>query len=252
MRFKHNALLVLVLCGVISAELQGPPPDEQGKTAEKTTTQQQQQQPTVAGSSQDSIKNERKASEVKEEVTATFEDTTIELKDDEGGIDIDIESLNAILPDDFSFQGSSIKIVKAPDLHKEKEMQKVSEMLTTLVDSHAKLIKKFEDEIEEMDDSIAALNHDEEPPHIPTAEEIEAENLYENAMKVLNKTRSDKSGAFGLLQQAAAKGHEQAQAKIAWAQLVGHPIDMNFEAAKETFLKLAERGVPEAHMVSFW
>lgn len=123
----------------------------------------------------------------------------------------------------------------------------MTEMLSTLVNSHAKLIKKLEDEIEEMDGSIASLG--EQPEEVQTQEELELDMLYESAMKILNRTRSDKAEGIALLKQAADKGHSKAQAKIAWAQLMGNHVEMDFAAARETFLNLAETGLPDAHMV---
>lgn len=157
------------------------------------------------------------------------------------------DTIAKLLAEELVYHGNAIKIIKAPDLSQEKEAQKMSEMLSTLVNSHAKLIKKLEDEIEEMDGSIASLGS--EPEHDLTQEDIELESIYENAMKILNRTRSDKADGFALLKRAADQGHAKSQAMIAWAQLMGNHVDMNFEEAKKTFLKLADTGLADAHMV---
>lgn len=158
-------------------------------------------------------------------------------------------TLESMLIDELGLHGSAIKIVKAPELYQEKEAQKVSDMLSTLVSSHAKLIKKFENEIEVIDGSIAALTNEEDSQKVQTPEEIEAEALYEEAMKILNRTRSDKMTGFDILEQAAKKGHLKAQAEVAWGRLMGNPVEINVEAAKIAFQELAETGQPEAHMV---
>lgn len=164
--------------------------------------------------------------------------------------DSDTSTLESMLIDELGLHGSAIKIVKAPELFQEKDAQKVSDMLSTLVSSHAKLIKKFENEIEVIDGSIAALTTEEESPKVQTPEEIEAETLYDAAMKILNRTRSDKTAGFHILQQAASRGHLKAQAEVAWGQLMGNPVEIDVESAKLAFEKLSETGLAEAHMVS--
>lgn len=157
------------------------------------------------------------------------------------------DTIAKLLAEELVYHGNAIKIIKAPDLSQEKEAQKMSEMLSTLVNSHAKLIKKLEDEIEEIDGSIASLGT--EPEQVLTQEDMELESIYENAMKILNRTRSDKADGFALLKKAADKGHSKSQAMIAWAQLMGNHVEMDFGEAKKTFLKLADTGLAEAHMV---
>lgn len=232
MQITRFWLVSIVCVAMVAAELQGPPADT-SKSEKKESSE----------SGQTSSGNERKS-------TA---ETNENIVDEQGDLDesIDENSLASLLAEEFALQGSAIKIIKSPDLSQDSEAQKVTEMLSTLVNSHAKLIKKLEDEIEEIDGSLASLQNADEPePAALTPEQIELENLYESAMKMLNKTRSDKAGGFALLKQAADKGHLNARAKIAWAQLMGNPIDMNFEEAKNTFLQLADAGLPDAHMVS--
>lgn len=230
----RSILLVSIVCVAIAvAELQGPPVDSSAnekKDSSESTAQKS------------STSNERKSS------IETNENVVVDVDDTDGSIDEN--SLASLLDEEFALQGSAIKIIKSPDLSQDNEAQKVTEMLTTLVNSHAKLIKKLEDEIDEIDGSLASLKNAEEPEPVLTPEQIELENLYEAAMKILNKTRSDKAGGFAMLKQAADKGHLNAQAKIAWAQLMGNPIEMNFEEAKNTFLKLVDTGLPDAHMVN--
>lgn len=226
MRSKLIFLVIAYMLCIISAELQGPPSD--------------------SGDLKNSFKD-RKSNTIDDEDSNSDSKHTIVMDDDKSPETSDENTIASLLAEEFSYQGSAIKIIKAPDFTQEKEAQKMTEMLSSLVNSHAKLIKKLEDEIEEMDGSIASLG--EQPEQIQTQEEIELELLYESAMKILNRTRSDKAEGFALLEQAAIKGHPKAQSKIAWAKLMGNHFEMNFDEARETFLKLADDGLPDAHMV---
>lgn len=226
MRSKTIFLVFVCTLCMASAELQGPPSDSGDLKY------------SYKDRKSNSIDDEDSNSDTKKNDDATVDKATEPS---------DKNTLESLLAEDFSYQGSAIKIIKAPDFTQEKEAQKMTEMLSTLVNSHAKLIKKLEDEIEEMDGSIASLG--EQPEQVQTQEEIELEMLYESAMKILNRTRSDKTEGFALLKQASDKGHPKAQAKIAWAQLMGNHVEMDFNAARETFLNLADTGLPAAHMV---
>lgn len=239
-------LLVAVacaLCASVSAELQGPPSD----SGDLKNSIKDRKSNLMAVTDEESSSSSNSAN------SKTGSDSKIRNKNSENDGDAasdassDENTIASLLAEEFSYQGSAIKIIKAPDFTQEKEAQKMTEMLSTLVNSHAKLIKKLEDEIEEMDGSIASLG--EQPVQVQTQEELELEMLYESAMKILNRTRSDKAEGFALLKQAADKGHAKAQAKIAWAQLMGNHVEMDFNDARETFLHLAESGLPDAHMV---
>lgn len=228
---RSKIIFVLFACTlcIASGELQGPPSD--------------------SGDLKNSFKD-RKSNLIDDEDSNS--DSKINKNDEASDEKVndsseDENTIASLLAEEFSYQGSAIKIIKAPDFTQEKEAQKMTEMLSTLVNSHAKLIKKLEDEIEEMDGSIASLG--EQPEEVQTQEELELEMLYESAMKILNRTRSDKAEGIALLKQAADKGHPKAQAKIAWAQLMGNHVEMDFASARETFLKLADTGLPDAHMV---
>lgn len=237
MQITRLLLASIVCVAIVAAELQGPPIADSSASEKKDNSGE---------STQASSSNDRKSSS--SAAAADVNENVVSDADSEESIDE--MSLASMLAEEFALQGSAIKIIKSPDLSQDSEAQKVTEMLSTLVNSHAKLIKKLEDEIDEIDGSLASLKSVEEPEPVLTPEQIELENLYESAMKILNKTRSDKAGGFAMLKQAADKGHLNAQAKIAWAQLMGNPIEMNFEEAKNTFLKLADTGLPDAHMVS--
>ncbi|XP_017039849.1 protein sel-1 homolog 1 [Drosophila ficusphila] len=81
-----------------------------------------------------------------------------------------------------------------------------------------------------------------------TPEQIEAQTMYDNAMDMLAKPHTDKRVAFTLLKKAAAFNHLKARAELAWAVLLGHWIDFDFNHAADEFESLANEGVPEAHM----
>jgi len=72
--------------------------------------------------------------------------------------------------------------------------------------------------------------------------------MYDNAMDMLAKPRTDKRVAFTLLKKAAAFNHLKARAELAWAVLLGHWMDFDFNHAADEFESLANEGVPEAHM----
>lgn len=244
-------IIACALCANVLAELQAPPSDSgDPNNSYKDRKLNLMTKTDEGGSSSDSSSTSNSNSN-------TDSDNNIRSKHSENsdGADSvtsdansDENTLASLLAEEFSYQGSAIKIIKAPDFTQEKEAQKMTEMLSTLVNSHAKLLKKLENEIEEMDGSIASLG--EQPVQAQTQEELELELLYESAMKILNRTRSEKAEGFALLKQAADKGHAKAQAKIAWAQLMGNHVEMDFNAARETFMHLADSGLPDAHMVS--
>ncbi|KAH8347219.1 hypothetical protein KR059_006808 [Drosophila kikkawai] len=75
-----------------------------------------------------------------------------------------------------------------------------------------------------------------------------AQTMYENAMDMLAKPRTDKRVAFTLLKKAAAFNHLKARAELAWAVLLGHWMDFDFNHAADEFESLVNEGVPEAHM----
>lgn len=150
------------------------------------------------------------------------------------------------LPDELHFMRSAIKIVKAPDLSQDKENRKMSEMLNELLESHERMIQKIESEIEEINKIVPG--EEEEAPKPPTPEELEAQEAFDRAMVVMNRTKVDKLQGHKLMVEAASKGHPLARSHVAWAQILGHPVHMDVEAAKKTFLELAETGLPEAQM----
>lgn len=195
---------------------------------------------------------------------------------------IEPESPNILLPD-YLHINAPIKIVKAPDLFQEKEAAltgdrqtvadeqdgggnrvttgtaaptstanaddkdqiEVTEFISNLIEKRLKWVKKLEEEFENLDEMLL---EEDEPPRELFAWQIELEELYESAMKILNKSRADKTAGYEILEEAAKRGHSKSGALIGWAQLFGNPLEMNIAEAKRTFGQLAELGVPEAHM----
>lgn len=223
MRLKLFCLFLLIF-GVVTAEVaKGPPGQNERESGDKSETPESNERKTDRTESADHVAN---------------------TDDDDAEPDED-KTLEAILNDELGMQGT-IKVIR-PKFHHERD--EVSNILSTLVSSHDMLIKKFEKQIRQIDGSLSGIRTEDEPPKAQTPEEIEAENLYETAMKIMNRTRSDKSAGFAILQEAASKGHLQAQAKVAWGQLMGNPVEIDVEAARTAFQELAEKGVPDAHMV---
>ncbi|XP_037948535.1 protein sel-1 homolog 1 [Teleopsis dalmanni] len=85
-------------------------------------------------------------------------------------------------------------------------------------------------------------------PIDPTPEQIEAHTLYELAMGMLAKPRSNKDEAYKIMKKAADMKHAQARATMAWAAVLGHWKDFNFEYAASEFDELVLEGLPDANM----
>ncbi|CAG9808107.1 unnamed protein product [Chironomus riparius] len=156
------------------------------------------------------------------------------------------EKFLKLIRDELNLPTSGIKIVKAPDLSKDNEGKVVTESITKILESQEKWIQQFEEELDEINKKELSIETVEVEK---TAEEIEADNLYDQALSILNKTKaSNRAEGFSLLRKAAEKGHKMAKINIAWAQLLGNPLELRVEIAKKTFEELGEKGVPEAHM----
>lgn len=210
--FFELFLLVFCLIHVVFGELQGPPNENNNRDKDKGDKEEDSK----------TVQNDRKADEM--------------AKDDASS-----SSYSGFTPEEV------IKLIQqSSHLEQDVEQNKMTDMLSKLIKSYAKYIQ----EIEDIDSTIEETKVEEEPPAELTPEEKELESLYETAMKILNKTRGDKTAAYAVLTQAAVKGHEKAQAHIAWAQLLGNHMERNIQLAKETFVKLAENGLPEANLVS--
>lgn len=166
---------------------------------------------------------------------------------------------------------SALKIVPAPDLSKERDRRKgdgteteeSTESADILMIKQAKWLQKMVQEIggiqytivSENQEIEAAMDDEEAPPVLEplpqkelTPEEIEAKNVYDSAMLLLNKTRPDKKSAYKLFMEASGKGSSDAKAVVAWAELFGNPLKQNLESAKQTFIELADKGHPDGHM----
>ncbi|XP_059618669.1 protein sel-1 homolog 1 [Phlebotomus argentipes] len=142
---------------------------------------------------------------------------------------------------------SPIKLVKAPDLSQEKDPQKVSEMLSDILEKHTRWIERLEEEIKEIDSENKEA--DNEPPRELTPEEIHAQEKYESAMRALNRTNPYRDVAFNEMQAAAEAGHTKARAHYTWFRLLGNPqLNIDVKLAYDTFTELAADGLPEAHM----
>lgn len=66
---------------------------------------------------------------------------------------------------------------------------------------------------------------------------------------MLNASKPNKYEAYKKLLQAAEFKNVQAKIMVAWAKLLGSTLSQDIEAAKQTFIELAEIGNPDAHMV---
>jgi hypothetical protein len=87
----------------------------------------------------------------------------------------DFEQFSKFMSNEFNFPGSAIKIVKAPDLSKDKETKKVSETITMLLENQEKWIQKIESELDEINKNEEAQS--EQTPKEKTPEEIEGKSF---------------------------------------------------------------------------
>ncbi|XP_065085460.1 protein sel-1 homolog 1 [Ochlerotatus camptorhynchus] len=224
---------ILLLFGEVWSEVEPPQGPEETSSSVGSSRKRDGDEPeesTKDGS------NQRKSAE------GLLEEIVLEESEQKKSERVEFEALS----DELHFMRSAIKIVKAPDLSQDKESRKMSEMLNELLDSHERMIQKIESEIEE----INRISPEDagETARVLSPEELEAQETYDRAMVVLNRTKVDKLQGHKLMVEAAGKGHPLARSHVAWAQLLGHPVHMDTEAAKKTFLELAESGLPDAQM----
>lgn len=142
----------------------------------------------------------------------------------------------------------TIKLIQITDFSKEKDNKKVPDVLYDILENQKRLIQKIVNEIGDIESNE---NHEQgteaQAPSV-TEEATEAHQIYERAMGVLNRTKVDRTLGHKLMMEAASKGHPLARSHVAWAQLLGNPVPLDVEAAKQTFLDLAEEGLPDAQM----
>ncbi|ETN67843.1 Sel1l protein [Anopheles darlingi] len=140
----------------------------------------------------------------------------------------------------------TIKLVQIADFTKERDNKKVPDMLFDILENQKRMIQKIVKEIEEIDKN----------KHLALAENVigpnpengVAQQIFERAMTVLNKTKVDRMLGHKLMGEAAMMGHPLARSHVAWEQLLGNPVSLDIESAKQTFQELAKEGLPDAHM----
>uniref|UniRef100_A0A182W4F2 Uncharacterized protein n=1 Tax=Anopheles minimus TaxID=112268 RepID=A0A182W4F2_9DIPT len=140
----------------------------------------------------------------------------------------------------------TIKLVQITDFSKEKDSKKIPSVLYDILEVQKVMIQNIVNEIEEIEQQQQGRQGTELVP--PSEEATEAQKIYDRALSVLNKTRVDRLLGHKLMVEAAGKGHPLARSHVAWAQLLGSPVALDIEAAKQTFLELAEEGLPDAQM----
>lgn len=204
-----------------------------------------------------------------------------EINDIEGLRDGDITDKD-LLNDFEKLRAQMIKIVEAPDLSKSDsyskkkadENDKAEEAIKLFFKKQNKLLRKLVAQVEGYDlvdggegdldvDDLESVDTTEnfetsedeqqegattEQPVELTPEEKEALEIYEKAMKMLSATRPKKSDAYNLLKTSASMNHIPSRIAVAWAQLLGTPLQQDIDSAKKTFQELAEQGVADAHM----
>lgn len=152
---------------------------------------------------------------------------------------------NQAEPDNNNIIDESLISADGTTVSADKDHAQVTEFISHLIQKRLKWVKKLEQEFDGLDEMFL---EEDEPVQILQPWEIELEELYESAMKIINKSRTDKTAGYEILIDAANRGHAKSNAQIAWAHLFGNPLELNIDKAKKTFSELAESGLPEAHM----
>lgn len=115
-------------------------------------------------------------------------------------------------------------------------------------------VEVVDTEVWNEEEQLEPLNEEAQEPLTPEQQEVE--QMFREAQRIINTTRSNKAEAYQLLQSAAYHGHREARSTLAWAQLLGTRFDQtsfwtsrqDIPAAYQTFKELAETGLPSAHM----
>uniref|UniRef100_A0A182MZN5 Uncharacterized protein n=1 Tax=Anopheles dirus TaxID=7168 RepID=A0A182MZN5_9DIPT len=141
----------------------------------------------------------------------------------------------------------TIKLVQITGFSKEKDNKKIPGVLYDLLEVQKRMIQNIVSEIEEIEQQQAESRAGSGPAP-QTVEDTEANQIYERAMGILNRTKVDRLLGHKLMVEAAGKGHLAARCHVAWAQLLGNPVPLDIESAKQTFLALADEGLPDAQM----
>ncbi|KAF5291355.1 hypothetical protein FQA39_LY03506 [Lamprigera yunnana] len=159
----------------------------------------------------------------------------------------------------------ALKIVASPDLSKEndKKEDEQTDAADLLILKQAKWLQKMVQEIDGLKYTIITENQEiettaeeEEIPPLPerllkepelTPSEIEANQIYETAIALLNRTRPNRNEVFSLLMSSAEKGNLDANGLVAWALLFGNPLQQDVESAKNRFFELSEKGHVDGH-----
>ncbi|XP_041771539.1 protein sel-1 homolog 1 [Anopheles merus] len=147
----------------------------------------------------------------------------------------------------------TIKLVQITDFSKEKDNKKIPAVLYDILEVQKRLIQNIVTEIEEIEQQQEAEAGAQglgpgSTAGPPSEEAVEAQQIYEHAIGVLNRTKVDRLLGHKLMVEAAGKGHPLARSHVAWAQLLGNPVPLDIESAKRTFLELAADGLPDAQM----
>lgn len=80
-------------------------------------------------------------------------------------------------------------------------------------------------------------------------EKSKANILLEMAMEILNNTKTDKTKAYYILQEAARLNNSKAQELVAQAYLFGDNLPLNIPLAIYYFERVADQGNPTAQFV---
>lgn len=150
-------LIALILLSIffessLSDDLLSPPTSESSETVKDSSDEKN------PGS------NDRKSAKKLEE--------TNEEDENKKNIEPDnFDQFSKYISEGLNFPGSAIKIIKAPDLSKDKDSKKVSETISLLLENQEKWIQKIESELDDLNKKEE--ENSGEPPKEKTPDEIE-------------------------------------------------------------------------------
>lgn len=176
--------------------------------------------------------------------------------------EVDDDSSSKIMADPIESAENAarlIKILKTTEFNHDVERQKELALLRQfIIDGYYSGFVVDDDETQQANRGGSSKTMSTEPlapppppqsAPIKSEEELEMDTLYEEAVKLLNKSRYKERGNF-IMSQIALRGHSRAMAHVAWQQLLNGHVGDNIAKSRTTLENLSKQGLPEAHMVS--
>ncbi|XP_022126600.2 protein sel-1 homolog 1 isoform X3 [Pieris rapae] len=230
-------LLLLLFCIITaSAELVGPEASKKVKNDEETTEPPDTDEPEDYSEITSAMRKEIK---MLQEYADAMRKSKELLKDEGPKVISEPNEKDSMLQiDDYTF-----KLIKN-SLLRQSEPSWV-EAAKGMVDSLDTEVGKPEENPQDYLDSLPPLPKEEEVELSP--EMLEVKELFDAAVKKIDKRSPDLRGAILQVKQAADRGYAPAKIKLAWSYIFGEGMELDVEKAKNIFLELAEEGNADAH-----